>query len=239
MVKRVGCLLLIVAACGAVLHAEKFYSYTDRNGFLVFCNHLPRQGEKTDVKEFEIDRAQDRPDLIQFDESRYNDFDALISKHCDAMGVDFNLVKALILVESNFNPKARSPKGAMGLMQLMPDTARRYDVAYPYDPDENIRGGVSYLRDLIGMFDGNVELILAAYNAGENLVRKIQRVPSYKETVKYVANILKIFGKAQTRISDDLIVYTPGSRFFRFYDENGTLTFTNIDPPANAKPANK
>jgi hypothetical protein len=235
MLQRVGCLVVIFAVCAPFVWAEKFYSYSDRNGFLVFSNHRPRQGEKYDVKEMEIER--DRPDLLQFDESRYNQYDDLIQKFCEENGVEFNLVKALILVESNFNPKARSPKGAMGLMQLMPDTARRYDVSYPYDPEDNIRGGVSYLRDLIVMFDGDVQLILAAYNAGENLVKKIRRVPSYKETVQYVATILKIYGKAQTRVSDDLVVYTPGSRFFRYYDENGTLTFTNIDPPANAKPA--
>jgi len=216
------------------LRAEKFYSYTNRNGNLVFSNYRPSDGEAETVKEIEIER--DRPDLLQFDEGHCNLFDEIIMKQSQESGVDFNLIKALIMVESHFNPRALSPKGAQGLMQLMPATARRFGVTNPYDPEENIQGGVTYLRYLIEMFDGNLELVLSAYNAGENLVKKIGRIPRIKETINYVKAITDIVGSSKTRISEDFVVYTPGSVFFRYLNEDGVLTLTNIDPPASAKP---
>jgi hypothetical protein len=226
------CLLLFPAAA----RAEKFYSYVNRSGCIVFSNHAPKDGEATTVKEIEIERDRDRPDLIQFDQNRLNQFDQLIMKYGTELEVDFNLIKALILVESNFNPRAVSPKGARGLMQLMPDTARRYGVFDLFDPEENLRGGVSHLRFLIDMFDGDLELVLSAYNAGENLVRKINRIPRIPETVKYVRKIVEIYGNTKIRANEQFAVYTPGARFFRYYDQNGVLTLTNIDPPADARP---
>ena len=225
-------LLPILAA--PLVRAEKFYSYTNRNGNLVFSNYRPAEGEAETVKEIDIER--ERPDLIQFDESKCNLYDEIIMKSSQESGVDFNLIKAVIMVESHFNPRAVSPKGAQGLMQLMPATARRFGVNNPFDPEENIQGGVTYLRYLIDLFEGNLELVLSAYNAGENLVKKIQRIPRIKETINYVKAIINIVGSSKTRISEDFVVYTPGSIFFRYYSEDGVLTLTNIDPPASAKP---
>jgi soluble lytic murein transglycosylase-like protein len=102
-------------------------------------------------------------------------------------GVDPLLVRAVIRVESNFDPRAVSPKGAAGLMQLMPETAMRYGVENRFDPTQNVDGGVRYLRDLMAMFDGNLSLALAAYNAGEGAVLKYgRRIPPYPETQQYV-----------------------------------------------------
>ena len=102
-------------------------------------------------------------------------------------GVDPLLVRAVIRVESNFDPRAVSPKGAAGLMQLMPETAMRYGVDNRFDPAQNVDGGVRYLRDLMAMFDGNLSLALAAYNAGEGAVLKYgRRIPPYPETQQYV-----------------------------------------------------
>jgi hypothetical protein len=108
-------------------------------------------------------------------------------------GVDPMLVRALIQVESNYRPRAKSPKGAMGLMQLMPSTAREYNVRNPYDPKANIGAGVKHLKALIDKW--GVELGLAAYNAGEGAVKRFKGIPPYRETRNYVSKILSLAGK--------------------------------------------
>jgi soluble lytic murein transglycosylase-like protein len=107
-----------------------------------------------------------------------------------AHGVDPLLVRALIQVESNYKPKARSPKGAMGLMQLMPSTARVYNVRNPFDPNATIEAGIKHLKSLIDRF--GLELALAAYNAGEGAVTKFNGIPPYRETRNYVSRILSL-----------------------------------------------
>jgi soluble lytic murein transglycosylase-like protein len=117
-------------------------------------------------------------------------YDALIEQESAANDVDPNLVRAVIQAESAFNPWARSRKGAMGLMQLMPGTARQFGVRDPYNPVENIRAGVAYLKRLLVRFAHNVELALAAYNAGPKAVERYgTKVPPYRETRNYVAKI--------------------------------------------------
>jgi soluble lytic murein transglycosylase-like protein len=104
------------------------------------------------------------------------------------------LLHAVISAESGYNPLARSPKGARGLMQLMPDTARRYGVRNPLDPGQNIHGGAAYLRDLLTMFGNDVKLALAAYNAGEGRVIQYgNRIPPYRETTQYVPKVLSYY----------------------------------------------
>lgn len=125
--------------------------------------------------------------------NRPSKYDRLIDRHCDKFGVDPTLVRAVILVESNFDPKCISRRGARGLMQLMPDTARRYGVQSIFDPDENIRGGVRYLADLIKMFPRDLPRALAAYNAGENAVFKYAGIPPYDETTTYVKRALTVY----------------------------------------------
>jgi soluble lytic murein transglycosylase-like protein len=105
------------------------------------------------------------------------------------------LLHAVISVESGYNPKAKSRKGASGLMQLMPDTARRYGVADIFDPAQNVRAGARYLRDLLRMFNNDMKLALAAYNAGENAVIRHGRIPPYQETVAYVPKVLAFYKK--------------------------------------------
>jgi len=112
--------------------------------------------------------------------------------------IDPALLNAVITVESAFNPNAISHKGAVGLMQLMPATARRYGVANRYDPAENVRGGAGYLRDLMELFDGNIPLALAAYNAGEKAVaRNGNRIPPNRETPTYVMRVMELYKNNQ------------------------------------------
>jgi len=120
-------------------------------------------------------------------------FRDLIARYCQENQIDWKLVAALIRVESNFNPRAVSPKGAQGLMQLMPGTQKDLGVQDPFSPEENIRGGVAYLKWLLDTFQGDLELTLAAYNAGVNRVQNLQAVPPIPETRAYVARILALY----------------------------------------------
>lgn len=113
-------------------------------------------------------------------------FDDTIRLHAGRGGIDPKLVKSVMLVESNYNPRAVSRKGACGLMQLMPGTARLYGVKNTFDAEDNIRGGVAYLSNLLTLYQGNVTLALAAYNAGEGAVEKYSGIPPYPETQEYV-----------------------------------------------------
>ena len=129
--------------------------------------------------------------LLKAIDSKYEDEIIRVSK---GYGVDPNLVKAVIKVESNFNPRAVSPKSAMGMMQLIPATANDYGVDDPFDPRENIDGGVRYLRDLIEVFNGDLELVLSAYNAGVSTVIKYgYSIPPYSETEEYVKKVLAYY----------------------------------------------
>lgn len=117
----------------------------------------------------------------------------LIARYCQEYGMDWKLVAALIRVESNFNPNAVSPKGAEGLMQLMPQTQKEMGVKNPFLPAENIRGGVGYLKKLLDVFQGDLELTLAAYNAGVGRVQAYRAVPPIPETKLYVYKILALY----------------------------------------------
>ncbi len=117
-------------------------------------------------------------------------YDSMIETEAKRYNVDAALVSAIIRAESNYQPWVVSRKGARGLMQLMPATARRLEVRRPFDPRSNVRGGVRYLRELVERFESKPELVLAAYNAGENIVESYRSVPPYRETVEYVKRIL-------------------------------------------------
>lgn len=117
----------------------------------------------------------------------------LIDKYSNEQGVDARLVRAMIQVESGYKERARSRKGAMGLMQLMPETARQYAVRDPYDPESNIEAGIKHLKALLQRLP--VDLALAAYNAGEAAVEKFRGIPPYPETRSYVARILSLVGR--------------------------------------------
>ena len=107
--------------------------------------------------------------------------------------MDWKLVAAVVRAESNFNPRAVSRKGAQGLMQLMPDTARRYSVSDPYDPIQNIEAGIRHLKMLVSRYPGKLELVLAAYNSGEKNVDRYRGIPPFAETRTYVRKVLQYF----------------------------------------------
>ncbi|MDO8448457.1 MAG: lytic transglycosylase domain-containing protein [Rhodoferax sp.] len=126
-------------------------------------------------------------------------YDQVVNEVSRTYGLESALLHAVISVESRYNPKAVSKKGATGLMQLMPQTAKRYGVADAFDPRQNLDGGAHYLRDLLRLFDNNVSLALAAYNAGEHAVMKHgNRIPPYSETLSYVPKVLDFYQRYQT-----------------------------------------
>ena len=142
--------------------------------------------------------------------------DAAAARH----GIDANLVRAVIQVESNFNPHAVSNKGAMGLMQLMPHTARSMNVSNAFDPNENVDAGVRHLKSLLENYNGNLELSLAAYNAGSGAVNKSRGVPPYRETRDYVKKITGLYlGKSPFAV--------PLSQIHASRDAEGHLVYTN------------
>mgnify|MGYP000595493563 CR=1 FL=1 len=126
-------------------------------------------------------------------------YDRVVEEVSRAYGLESALVHAVIAVESSYNPKAVSKAGAAGLMQLMPDTAKRYGVTDAFDPVQNLRGGANYLRDLLNLFGSDVSLALAAFNAGEHAVMKHgNRIPPYRETLRYVPRVLDHYERFRT-----------------------------------------
>jgi len=163
-----------------------FYSYVDQKGVHHYTN-IPPTDKKYKLK-WRTKKASVKPNGIYNYPKSYEEDILRAAKQHD---VDPDLVKAVIKVESNFNSSAISRKGAMGIMQLMPDTAEGYSVDNPFNPKENIDGGTKYLKKLIEMFGGDLKLALAAYNAGENAVIKYGfRIPPYDETIDYVEKVL-------------------------------------------------
>lgn len=136
----------------------------------------------------------------------------MIARHSDAQSLDPKLVRALIQAESGYNVKAVSNKGAIGLMQLMPDTASELNIRDPYDPDQNIKGGTMYLRQMLDHFAGKVELAIAAYNAGPGAVEKHGGIPPFAETRDYVKRVLALWRGADFSLPSAVSVLMPGNR---------------------------
>ena len=176
------------------LAQAQLYSWKDPSGRLIISD-VPRDSAAkvydrvTYVDtQFGVAKATANP-------GRASAYDEIITEHAQRHSLEPGFVKAVIQAESAFNPFARSVKGAMGLMQLMPSTAAQYKVANAYDPAENIRAGVAYLKSLLTRFNNDVSLALAAYNAGPGAVEKYgNSVPPYKETRSYVSKIRKNAG---------------------------------------------
>lgn len=184
-----ACLVLAALACAPAASAQ-IYSWRDASGAVVLSDQAP-PSSVTGVRKFRVPHTSDgvlstRPASSSDSDS----YDKLITRHAEEKGLRPDLVRAVVQVESGYNARAVSPKGALGLMQLMPETAAELGVSSPLDPDENIRGGTTYLRQLLDRFNGNEELALAAYNAGPTAVDRYgNKVPPYAETQDYVRKV--------------------------------------------------
>jgi Transglycosylase SLT domain/Domain of unknown function (DUF4124) len=166
----------------------QIYSWRDADGVLVLSDH-PRPGEGEMATYTVAGATSLRATKPLPDTAKSHRYDDIVEVHATKHGLSPDLVRAVIQVESAFDPTAVSPKGAMGLMQLMPATAREYGVTDPFHPEQNIRAGTAYLKRLLDRYDRKIELALAAYNAGPGNVEKYGDVPPFRETQNYVKKI--------------------------------------------------
>jgi soluble lytic murein transglycosylase-like protein len=220
---------VLLAGAPAAAHAQ-IYSWHDASGNLVLSDH-PKDGA---ARSFAVGPAgavgtagvrTTRPPVGNGNSS----YDSIIAEHASFQGVRPDLIHAVIQAESAFNPMAKSLKGAMGLMQLMPATAEQYGVTNAFDPAQNIRAGVAYLKRLLQRFSQNEELALAAYNAGPGAVEKYGAVPPYRETREYVAKIHNRAGAPK-----------PPTRMYRVVevkDGREVVRYTNVPATPDAVPA--
>ncbi len=195
--RAVSWVLVLALGAFAPLCRADIYAFTDSSGTTHFSN-VPNDARYTLI----VRAAVETPVGVPADArraaawlARSGDYDAAIARAAGAAKVQAELLRAVIVVESGFNPRAISRRGAVGLMQLLPSTARRYGAFNAFDPEQNIHAGAHYLADLIARFGKDkLELVLAAYNAGENAVERYgRRIPPYKETRAYVPNVLRMY----------------------------------------------
>ena len=212
---------LMTAAFPAAAHAQ-IYAWRDASGNLVLSDRPKDPSAKT----FSVPGTGRVRATRQALKGLSSEYDSLIAEHAADHNVDAGLVRAVIQAESAFNPRARSIKGAMGLMQLMPATAAEYGVENAYDPVQNIRAGVAYLRALLTKYSDNQELALAAYNTGPAAVEKYGTVPPYRETRDYIDRI-----KTATNVTT-----TPPARIYRsvqIVDGREVVKYSNVPTPGS------
>jgi soluble lytic murein transglycosylase-like protein len=216
------CLLIFFAATQA--NAE-IQIRIDEKGRKVFFNPAPK------ILNYKFTATQ--PLALTYSK-RANDYTPMIETVCNKYSVDPKLVKAVIQVESAYNSNALSRAGAIGLMQLMPATASRFGVKEIRDPQENIHGGVKYLRFLLDRFDNDLTLAVAAYNAGEGAVDRFQGVPRYAETQNYVRKVLSLYGNGEFVHIPERVKVEPPKSIYKYVDSKGVVHFTTERPSAGA-----
>ena len=180
--------LVYIGAIPADLSAE-IYSYTDENGVLHFSNAPTSSRYRYSGPETSAHAS------IYYSGRRMNAYDDIIREASQHHGMKFELIKALIHAESNFNPNAISQSGAIGLMQIMPDNLNAFGIHDPFDPRENVMGGTRYLKSLMKKYNSNLSLTLAAYNAGPGVVDRYKDIPPYPETENYVEKVLALYSR--------------------------------------------
>jgi soluble lytic murein transglycosylase-like protein len=199
-------ILSTMLACGLAQPAYgEIYSFTDENGVVHFSNiptdirYVPFAGSGSDRaanKQITVRPTGRRPESAV--KGQYGQIIETIAR---TYALESALIHAVVSAESGYNSAAVSKKGAAGLMQLMPETAHRYGVTDRFDPMQNLHGGARYLSDLLKMFDGNLSLALAGYNAGEkNVVKHGYQIPPFQETKAYVPKVLSLYRKYQLRM---------------------------------------
>jgi len=167
-------------------------------------------------------RPAERPEI---------DLEAVIGRYSRETRLDADLVRAVILAESAFDERAISRQGAMGLMQLMPETAGDLAVSDPFDPEQNVRAGTRYLRQMLDAFNGSLELALAAYNAGPEAVRRFSGIPPYRETVEYVEKVMRLYREDPTYAVRATRHVGRGRQTFLSRGVDGVLVLSTTPPP--------
>src|SRR4030042_2174943 len=221
-------ILGVILFVSTVVHAD-IYKYVDKDG--VVCYTDTPLGKKVNrVYRENSDSTPVQPQLVKADYDVIKDYHGIVHDKAANYNIDPSLIKAVIKTESNWNNRAISRKGAMGLMQLMPATAIDMNVRDPFDPEDNIEGGTKYLRYLLERFNGDLTLALAAYNAGPKTVEKFGYVPPITETKHYVSKVLSlyngqtVFPSATSESGKSKKKYEP---IYKVLLNDGSLLFTN------------
>lgn len=215
---RIGILAATLTGCCATttlipsLSWGEIYQYIGPNGSISLTN-VPSDAR---YQRINIDAAQFHVIISE------RELEPVIRRHSSQHQLHPALIRAVIKAESNFDPRAVSRAGAIGLMQLMPQTAVRMDVRDLYDPEDNVAGGTKYLRQLLDRFHGNLPLALAAYNAGENVVERYQALPPIDETRQYVRKVLRYYRTFLVR--DGVITERPVNRYVPPVSTTGLAT---------------
>ncbi len=213
-----GAAFIAILASAHALLADDIVPLIDEHGHRVYIN-IPNTAPDTG-RSF---RSQRSNSSLSAEE-----VDRLVTQAAAQKQVDPKLVHSIIQVESGYNPNAISRRGAMGLMQLIPGTAKRFGVENPFDPKQNIEGGVSYLKYLLEMFGGDVALSLAAYNAGENSVLQNGGIPSFPETQDYVRKVSSLYGSDGVPMGKaQKSEQSPKAIIYRYVDERGIVHYSN------------
>ena len=227
--------LLSLAIAATPAGAGSTYRFEDEQGVIHYTN-VPGDPRYSFVRK-DVERPVARPAAEGRGLSQgLRAFGHVIRAAAERYGVDTRLVEAIVQTESAGNPTAVSPKGARGLMQLMPERAAQLGVRNSFDPHQNVDGGVRHIRDLLQSFGGDVTLALAAYNAGEAAVRNYGGVPPFAETREYVRRVRAMYDGGGSLTPRTVALATAPQRIYRAVAEDGTLTFTNL-PPRAAAPA--
>jgi len=193
MVPKTVFLILALLAASAAPARARIYTYVDEQGVRHYTD-VPDSNRYRLLVLSPQDRTASGDHYDSMLLAKAGQYDSIIEKAAQSASVEPNLLRAVIVVESGFNSRAVSKRGAVGLMQLMPATASRFGVSNPYDPRENVHAGARYLKFLMDRFGQNVRLALAAYNAGEDAVdRNGGQIPPFSETMAYVPRVLKIY----------------------------------------------
>ena len=198
LVRAVGCVALACCAMSTFAR-DAVFAYSDGDDSVLLTN-LPETG-RTALFTVALFREDDAPARLQSTGPRMAppDVARLVDTIAPSSGLEPQLLLAVISAESGFRARAVSPKGAQGLMQLMPATARRFGVADPFDPRDNVRGGAMYLKWLLRRFDGDLQLAIAGYNAGEDaVIRAGFRIPPFAETQRYVPRVMARLQRSPT-----------------------------------------
>ena len=216
--KIIFIIALLTFLTGWSLSFADIYKYVDENGVIHFTN-TPENSQYKKI----ISESKPQPKLKK-NVPNTADYHQIVDNKSAKYNVEPSLVKAVIKTESNWDAAVVSQKGAMGLMQLMPSTANDMDVRNPFNPEENIEGGIRYLRYLLNKFDGDITLALAAYNAGPKTVEKFGSIPPIPETQQYVKQVLSIYKNGSKSGSAPSIIY-------KVIYNNGTILYTNTPFP--------
>jgi soluble lytic murein transglycosylase-like protein len=216
-----GLISLITVFAGGSVQAQEIVSLSSTDGRIIYANTEDLPSTANPPATAGVRKPQNAVTNPQATQA----IDGLIDRISEQHGVDPELVRAVARVESHYNPRAVSNRGALGVMQLLPETAKRFGVVNVWDPRQNIEGGVKFLKFLNGMFPNNLPYVLAAYNAGENAVVKHRGIPPFPETRAYVRRITGAYKKGTVLTADN----EPSGMIVSYHDEAGRVVYSNLE----------